>query len=80
MPNPNIPGHVIFAFSFVDEGKNRFYHVAYDEQGDMYKGNSKLAGCMYKMMLDHPDLIEPILFAAQTALDELSQPFSEILK
>ena len=80
MPKPNLPGHIVFAFSFVDDAKGRFYHIAYDEEGDIYKGNSQLAGCIYKMMHDYPFLVEPILFAAQKAAEELSEPFNKILK
>lgn len=76
-----LPGNLVFAFSYVDQPDGqRYYHVIYNEALDEHKKSYQLVGAMYKLMKDYPFLVEPMLLVAQQAAEELSEPFTEILK
>ena len=72
---PKIKGTIIFAFS--QEGDN--FHVYYDEYMAQGPGFNRVAGAIYKLMQECPELIEEILQAAVKASEELSVPFNNIL-
>lgn len=75
MSKIEIPGHVLFAFSFEESRKGeRHYHVLFDEDGDQYNGGSQFAGAVYKILHEYPHLIEEVLTVADLAAQELCMP------
>ena len=72
---PEIKGTIIFAFS--QEGDS--FHVYYDEYLAQGPGFNRVAGAIFKLMQEYPELIEEILQAAVRASEDLSKPFNNIL-
>lgn len=72
---PELKGEIIFAFTH-DEGG---YHVYYDEVLASGPGYNRVAGAIYKLMQEYPELIDQVLQMSIKASEELSQPFNDIL-
>jgi hypothetical protein len=82
MPNPIIPGKLIFAFSYDEKGERgeRRYHIIYNQSEDLYKDRSQLAGGLYKLMSENPWLIEEFILVSHVAADDLSKLIKDTYK
>ena len=59
--------------------KDGEFKIVYDHDLDYTEKGHKLAGALYLLMKEYPELIEELLFAAGTSAENLSQPFNDIL-
>ena len=73
-----IPGHVLFAFSVEKKESGRHYHIVYDEEGDLYKDHSQLAGGIYKLLQDYPYLLEDLIFVLNVVTQEMSEQIQNL--
>ena len=78
MPKIELPGHVIFAFSVEEKENARYYHIIYDEKGDMYKDHSQLAGGIYKLLQDYPYIMEDLIFVMNAFTKEMNDQIKSL--
>lgn len=61
-------------------GEQGEFVIDYDEVADSGMRASKMAASLYKLMLNHPELIEDIMAACRAAAEDIAKPLCDIIK